>query len=191
MYQYHKSLFWRQEFRLFQEQPLPGGPWDAVLHFRAIRKEGPEDCKNYPPSLADELVSRCRERNISIACIGHPDYSYCPSACADHRSVDLRQTVAAISSAHVGVGEASGGMHMANACGKPTIIWGDGERHLAPAFRWNPFRVPIYTVSNETWRPTPQQVCEAIVRALSDLRNRTQHFKLPAYTLPAQPIANY
>ncbi|MBI3850086.1 MAG: hypothetical protein HY298_07335 [Verrucomicrobia bacterium] len=100
--------------------------YDVIFHFRSVRKDGPDPLKNYPPALADKLVQRCQERGVSVACVGHPDYSYCPPGCPDYRNVDLRQTVAAISSARVGVGEASGGMHLINACGKPSIIWGEG-----------------------------------------------------------------
>jgi hypothetical protein len=98
--------------------------------------------------------------------------------------------VAAVSAARAGVGEASGGMHLINACGRPSIIWGDGQWRVAPALRWNPFRVPIYVVTNAHWQPTPETVCEAVVRALKDMRERTADFSRPIYQLPAQPIAN-
>lgn len=187
---YHKMLFWRQDFRLLQEPPLTSKPYDVVFHFRAVRKVGPDPAKNYPPALADELVRRCLDRGLAVACIGHPEYAYCPPGCPDHRSVDLRQTVAAVSSAHAASGEASGPMHLVNACGKPTIIWGEGQWRVDPALRWNPFRVPIYVATIETWQPTPEFVCDAIVRSLDDLRQRTDGFARPAYTLPAQAIAN-
>ncbi|HWV98679.1 MAG TPA: hypothetical protein VNZ64_03195 [Candidatus Acidoferrum sp.] len=189
--QYHKRLFWRQEFRLLAEPPLVQTPYDVVFHFRAVRKVGPDPLKNYPPPLADELARRCIDEGLSVACVGHPDYSYCPANCADLRFADLRQTVAAISSARVGVGEASGGMHLVNACGKPSIIWGDGQWRIDPALNWNPFRVPIYVVTNAAWQPTPTEVCHATVKALEDLRARTDTFTRPAYTLPAQPIGYF
>ena len=187
---YHKQLFWRQEFRLLEEPPLVEKPYDIVFHFRAVKKVGTDPLKNYPPELADELALRCVDRGLTIACIGHPDYSYCPAGCADLRNVDLRQTVAAVSSARAGVGEASGGMHLINACGRPSIIWGDGQWRIAPALRWNPFGVPIYVVTNSDWQPAPETVCEAVVRALKDMRERTADFSRPIYHLPAQPIAN-
>ena len=188
---YHKMVFCRQEFRLFREPPLVQKPYDIVFHFRAVKKEGPDPAKNYPPRLADEVAKRCRDQGLSVACVGHPEYSYRPAECADHRSMDLQQTVAAISSAHAGVGEASGGMHLMNACGKPTIIWGDGQWRIDPALRWNPFRVPIYIVSNSTWQPSPKQVCVGVADALNDLRIKTAAFTQPAYTIPAQQIARY
>ena len=188
---YHEMLFWHQEFRLLEEPALVQKPYDIVFHFRAVKKEGPDPLKNYPPHLADELAVRCLDREISAACVGHPDYSYCPAGCADYRSVDLRQTVAAISSARAGVGEASGGMHLVNACGKPTIIWGEGQCRIDPALRWNPFRVPIYVVTITTWQPSPEQVFNAIADALNELRAKTDGFSRPTYTLPAQPIGRY
>jgi hypothetical protein len=188
---YHKILFWRQEFRLLEEPPLVKKIYDVLFHFRAVQKVGPDQVKNYSPTMADELVQRCQDLGLSVACYGHPAYAYCPEGCPDHRSVDLRETVAAISSAHLMAGEASGGMHLANACGKPTVIWGDGQWRISPALRWNPFRVPIYVVTITTWRPTPERVCESVVSAIADLRSRTADFQKPCYTLPGRPISNY
>jgi hypothetical protein len=186
---YHKMLFWRQEFRLLEEPPLVEKPYDVLFHFRAVQKDGPDHVKNYSPALADELVRRCLDQGLSVACFGHPAYAYSPVGCADLRRLDLRESVAAISSARLAVGEASGGMHLANACGKPTVIWGDGQWRIDPALRWNPFRVPIYVVTVATWRPAPEQVCESIVNALNDLRSRTNDFKQPAYQLPPVQIS--
>ncbi len=188
---YHKMLFWKQNFRLLEEPRLSEKFYDVLFHFRSVQKDGPDRVKNYSPELADELVRRCVDRGLAVGCYGHPAYAYCPKDCADLRNADLRQTVAAISSARVGVGEASGGMHLANACGKPTIIWGDGQWRIAPALRWNPFRVPIYVVTINTWRPTPEQVCQCVVESLADLRARTADYTKPCYTVPGQPIDNW
>ena len=174
-----------------EEPPLRPKMYDIVFHFRAVRKTGPDPLKNYPPELADELADQCMARGLSVSCVGHPDYSYCPKNCADHRSVDLQKTVAAISSAHLGVGEGSGGMHLINACGKPSLIWGEGQERVDPALRWNPFRVPIFIVTVETWQPSPQTVCNFIMKALQDLRGKTADFTRPVYTLPAQQIAPF
>jgi len=188
---YHKILFWKQEFRLLEEPPLTSKPYDVVFHFRAVQKTGPDHVKNYSSVMADELVRHCLDRGLSVACYGHPAYAYCPAGCVDHRNADLRGTVAAISSARLAVGEASGGMHLANACGKPTLIWGEGQWRVDPALRWNPFRVPIYIMTIATWRPAPKDVCDFAVQCLADLRNRTQGFQQPCYTLPPQPIGNF
>ena len=188
---YHKILFWRQEFRLLEEPPMVAKPYGVIFHFRSVQKEGPDGSKNYTPTLADELVGRCRDRGLSVACFGHPAYAYCPAGCVDLRRSDLRESVAAISSARLAVGEASGGMHLANICGKPTLIWGDGQWRIDPALRWNPFRVPIYVLTITTWQPTPEQVCDFIVKSLDDLRSRTDGFSKPVYTLPPQPIGNF
>ena len=187
---YHKIIFWRQDFRLFEEPPLVDKPIDVLFHFRAVQKEGPDqDNKNYPPALADELARRCLDRGISVGCIGHPDYAYCSPGCPDYRGLDLRRTVAAISSAHLVAGENSGPMHLANLCGKPTVVWAQDQWRIDYSLRWNPFRVPIYTAANNTRQPKPEIVCEAITNALQDLRLRTRQFTFPAYTLPAQPIS--
>jgi hypothetical protein len=187
---YHKA-FWRQSFRLFSEAPIRPQPYDIVFHFRAVQKEGPDIYKNYPAAAADELVTHCLDRGLSVSCIGHPSYSYCPPGCGDHRNVDLRQTVSAISSAHLVAGENSGPMHLANLCGKPTVVWAEDQWRLDFSLRWNPFRVPIYIAANSTSQPSPELVSSAIVNALVDLREKSNDFKEPIYALPAQPIPGY
>jgi ADP-heptose:LPS heptosyltransferase len=104
--------------------------------------------------------------------------------------VDLRQTVAAISTARTVAGENSGPMHLANLCGKPTILWAQDQWRIDYSLRWNPFRVPIYIAANDTCQPEPARVCLAILDALKDLRGRTDDFRRPCFTLPAQPISN-
>jgi len=186
---YHKAFFWRQDFRLFEEPPLAAKPYDVIFHFRAVQKPGPDKFKNYTPTLAAELVQRCLGRRLSVACIGHPDYAYCPPDCSDYRSTDLRRTVAAISTARAVAGENSGPMHLANLCGKPTILWAQDQWRINYSLRWNPFRVPIYVAANNTCQPSPQLICQAIVKAITDLRSRTADFSQPAYELPPQQIA--
>jgi hypothetical protein len=187
---YHKRLFWRQEFKLMTEPPLQPAPFDVAFHFRQVKKTGSDHNKNYTESLADELVERCRAAGLSVACIGHPQYAYCPPGCPDHRYVDLRKTVAAIATTRTVAGENSGPMHLANLCGKPTILWAQHQWRINYSLRWNPFRLPIYVAANDTCQPEPARVCRAILEALQDLRRRTEDFSRPCYTLPAQPIAN-
>ncbi|MGH8093188.1 MAG: hypothetical protein ACREIF_06935 [Chthoniobacterales bacterium] len=187
---YHRSL-WRQDFRLFQEPPLTSEGYDVLFHFRAVQKEGFDHQKNYSPALADELVARCRDRGITVACMGHPAYAYRPLSCGDHRSVDLRQTIAAVSSARLVAGENSGPMHLANLCGKPTVVWAQDQWRIDFSLRWNPFRVPIYIAANNTFQPDPQIVCDAVAAAIEDLRDKSEGFTRPVYKLPAQPIAKY
>jgi len=187
---YHKRLFGRQDFRLMSEPPLQPVPLDVVFHFRQVKKTGSDQYKNYSEPLADELAQRCRDAGLTIACIGHPSYSYCPRDCPDHRHVDLRRTVAAIATARTVAGENSGPMHLANLCGKPTVLWAQDQWRIDYSLRWNPFRVPIYVAANNTCLPEPARVCQAILEALQDLRRRTDNFSRPCHTLPAQPIAN-
>jgi hypothetical protein len=187
---YHKA-FWRQSFRLFTEAPIREHQYDVAFHFRAVRKEGPDQYKNYPENCANELVAGCFKRGLSVACIGHPDYSYAPPGCDDHRNVDLRQTVAAICSAHAIVGENSGPMHLANLCGKPTIIWANDQWRIDFSLRWNPFRVPIFVACNNTHEPQPTVIVQSIEQSLQRLRATTDGFKKPCFHLPAQQIAGY
>ena len=99
--------------------------------------------------------------------------------------------VAAISSARIVVGENSGPMHLANLCGKPTVIWAQDQWRIDFSLQWNPFRVPIYVAANTTCQPAPDLVCLAVVDSLEKLRVLTKNFTVPAYTLPAQKIRGY
>ena len=189
--QYHKRIFWPQTFRLLEEPPFDGRIRDVAFHFRAINKEGPDQKKNYTAALADELAMLCLEHEMSVICIGHPDYAYCARGCEDMRSVDLQQSVAAIHSARVVAGENSGAMHLANICGKPTILWANDQWRIDYSLRWNPFRVPIYTASNDTHRPHPEVVLKTIRGALEELIIQTDGFRKPCYQVPSQPIAFY
>jgi hypothetical protein len=190
--QYHKRLFGHQDFRLFDEPPLTEKIADVAFHFRAVTKTGPDqENKNYLPALADKLVECCAARGISVSCIGHPDYAYCPRGCADYRNVDLRTTVRAICTARAVAGENSGPTHLANLCGRPTILWARHQWRIDYSLRWNPFQVPIYIAANNTSQPAPEVVVDAIANAMKDLRSRTSDFTQPVYKLPAQPIAGY
>jgi len=189
--QYHKMFFWRQEFRLFEEPMVTPENRDVAFHFRAVQKQGPDRAKNYDPSLADELAGLCLKQGLSVICVGHPDYAYCAKGCEDWRRTDLRESVAAIGSARLLAGENSGATHLANLCGRSTVLWANDQWRIDYSLRWNPFRVPIYTAANDTCQPDPQRVVRAIAEALNDLKNRTGSFQTPCYTLPAQPIANF
>ncbi len=188
--QYHKRLFWRQEFRLFQEPPLNGIIRDVAFHFRLVDKPG-DDPKNYPADRANELADQCRRRGFSVICIGHPDYAFCADGCEDQRSVDLRHTVAAISGVRLVAGQNSGPMHLANLCGKPTVLWAFAQSSIDYSLRWNPFRVPIYVAANDTYQPAPDRVCQTVLQAFENLKMRTEEFTKPPFSLPARKIAYY
>ena len=186
--QYHKRLFWRQDFRLFQEPPIAGVLRDIVFHFRAVRKSG-DHVKNYPAPLAEELVQLCLAQGLSVSCIGHPEYSLCPKGCEDHRRVKLQETVAAICSARVIVGEISGPTHLANLCGKPAVYWAPFPHKADFARRWNPFDVPLYVATDETHEPAPQRVLDSVLSAFQDMKKRSDNFRAPLFRLPAIRIA--
>ncbi len=188
---YHKIFLGQQQFRLLEEPPLDGKVRDLAFHFRAVDKAGPDQSKNYNQNLAEELAELCLKQGLSVICVGHPNYAICPKGCEDKRRVDLRESVAAMCSAHVVAGENSGAMHLANLCGRPTILWAQDQWRIDYSLRWNPFRVPIYTAANDTCQPEPGRIARAIFDSLDDLKKRTNHFSKPSYTLPAQPIANF
>lgn len=186
---YHRRLF-KQDFRLFQEPAPDLHVHEVAFHFRAVEKAG-DHAKNYPREFADKLVEMCRARGWSPVCIGHPDYSMCVQGCQDRRHVELRETVAAICGARIVAGANSGPMHLANLCGKPTLIWAFAQRSIDYSLRWNPFRVPIFVAANDSHAPEPKRVAEALAGAMEQLRHTTSDFTKPAYRLPAVRIPCY
>lgn len=181
---YHQRFLLPAKFELLGQPPAAGQMRDVAFHFRQVKKEGPDQTRNYPLEMCDRVVAFCRERNLSFFCVGHPKYAYCPAGVEDRRSENLAASVSAICSARLLAGELSGPMHLAQLSGTAILIWADGQWRLDNCERWNFFRVPTYVVANDTHRPDPERVGTKIVEALADLRQRTNHFSLPAYTLP-------
>jgi hypothetical protein len=180
---YHQRFILPAKFELLRKDPLEGRYRDVAFHFRKVKKEGPDQTRNYPPELCDQVAALCRERGYSICCIGHPSYSYCPAGVEDLRSADLAASIAAISSARLLAGELSGPMHLAQLCGVPILIWADGQWRLDTCAFWNIFHVPTFIVANDTHRPDTGRVVGMIDRAMRELRVRTENFTQPGYTL--------
>jgi hypothetical protein len=181
---YHRRFLLPAKFELLNRPPAADVFRDIAFHFRSVKKEGPDRTRNYPPEMCDRLVAVCREQGLSLCCVGHPRYSYCPAGVEDLRAENLGISATAISSARLLVGELSGPIHLAQLCGVPIVIWADGQWRLDNCERWNVFRVPTYVVANDTHRPNPVLVGRRIVEAMNDLRARTDGFRKPSYTLP-------
>jgi hypothetical protein len=180
---YHRRFLMPAKFELLGKPPTKESVRDVAFHFRSIKKEGPDQARNYQPEACDRLVALCREQGLSLFCVGHPRYSYCPPGVEDRRSEDLETSAAAISSARLLAGELSGPMHLAQLCGVPILIWADGQWRIEGCKGWNVFQVPIYVVANNTHRPDPAIAAEQIVKALKDLEVRTDGFRKPTYRL--------
>jgi hypothetical protein len=181
---YHQRFLLPAKFELLGQPPAAEKIRDIAFHFRQVKKDGPDQSRNYPLELCDRVVDLCRAQGLSFFCVGHPRYSYCPDGVEDRRSEDLATSVAAICSARLLAGELSGPMHLAQLCGGPILIWAPGQWRLDNCERWNVFRVPTYIVTNEVQFPEPEIVAKKIAEAMADLRQRTDNFSKPAYTLP-------
>ncbi len=182
---YHQRYLLPAKFELLGEAPAAGAFRDVAFHFRQVKKTGPDQTRNYPVELCDQVVALSRAQGLSFYCVGHPRYSYCPPGVEDRRTEDLAASVAAIRGARLLAGELSGPMHLAQLAGTPILIWADGQWRLDNCERWNVFRVPTYIVANDTHQPEPARVVRTITEALADLRQRTHDFRQPSYTLPA------
>jgi hypothetical protein len=166
---YHRRYFLPAKFELLGKAPEGGPHWDVAFHFRALKKEGPDQSRNYPQESCDHVAASCRKRGYSICCIGHPQYSYCPPGVKDLRSEDLATSVAAISSARLLAGELSGPSHLAQLCGVPILIWAPDQWRIDNCHRWNVFAVPTFIVANDTGNPAPEHVCQVIEQAMAKL----------------------
>jgi hypothetical protein len=180
---YHQRYIVPGKFELLRKDPLGGHYRDVAFHFRNVRKEGPDQTRNYPLELCDEVAKRVSDLGYTICCIGHPRYSYCPEGVEDLRNEDLETSMSAISSVRLLAGELSGPMHLAQLCGIPILIWADGQWRLDTCEVWNVFHVPTFVVANDTHRPDPSRVVETIDKALKELVERTGNFTKPSYTL--------
>jgi len=181
---YHRKYLLPARFELLGQPPRAEDVRDLAFHFRHVKKEGPDQTRNYPTELCDRVIAACREAGLSFFCIGHPRYAYCPPGVEDRRSEDLAASVAALRSARMLAGELSGPMHLAQLCGTPILIWADGQWRLDDCERWNVFKVPTFIVASATFQPPPERVAKEISGALADLRQRTDGFRRPSYTLP-------
>jgi len=181
---YHQRFLLPARYELLGQPPAADRVRDLAFHFRQVKKEGPDQTRNYPLELCDRLAEFCRARGLKFFCIGHPRYSYCPPGVEDRRTEDLEASVAAIRSARLLAGELSGPMHLAQLSSTAILIWADGQWRLDNCEHWNIFRVPTYIVANDTHRPDPERVGGKILEALADLKQRPANFSKPAYTLP-------
>jgi len=164
-----RKLLWKQVFVEVHAPTSAFDRFDIAFHFRHIDKLGPDKFKNYPPQMADNLTQLCVDAGYKCCSIGHPLYSYCPPACEDFRSENLDSSVLGIDSSRLVVGENSGPMHLANLCGKPTLIWAQDQWRIDYSLRWNIFHVPIFVATNNTFKPDPFVLKVKIDQALNDL----------------------
>lgn len=171
---YHQRLLLPAKYELLGTPPAASEMRDVAFHFRQVKKDGPDQSRNYTPEHCDQVVEFCRAQGLSFFCIGHPRYSYCPAGVEDRRTEDLAASVAAIRSTRLLAGELSGPMHLAQLAGTPILIWAPGQWRLDNCERWNIFHVPTYIVSNEIQPPLPETVGQKIIAALADLRSRPQ-----------------
>ena len=166
---WHRRLLFRQEHEVIQPLVPIQPNRKVVFHFRQVEKAGPDKTRNYRADLVARTCELCLKAGMEVACIGHPQYSSCPTGCEDYRTEDLEQTVARISACRLVVGELSGPLHLAQYCGKPVAIWAPGPDRIAYVFKRNPFNVPVFVVRDDTTNPPPEEVVAAIKYAVGEL----------------------
>ena len=159
------QIFW-EPFKLRRT----GCSYDVAFHFRSMMRAD-LDIKNYPASLASELVDRCKVAGLRVCCIGHPEYSICPDKCDDLRSRDLSETRMALEISKTIAGGSSAPMHLASLCGLPIVVWWKtmpSDPDLIDKYRslWNPHKAPVFIVSDSTFQPAADQVFSQIIKAL-------------------------
>ena len=167
--QYHRKYILTQKFELLVRKPLEGPSCDVAFHFRRIHKEGPDDSRNYPLEMCDELASLCLQEGLRVRCVGHPLYSHCPEGVEDCRSEDIATSAKMIGASRILAGELSGPMHLAQLCGTPILIWAPDQWRIDNCNRWNIFGIPTFVVANDTSRPSTEHVMKVLNDSLQRL----------------------
>ena len=73
---YHQRFLLPAKFELLSKPPVAERIRDVAFHFRRVKKEGPDQTRNYPVELCDKVAALCEKQGLSIFCVGHPGYSW-------------------------------------------------------------------------------------------------------------------
>lgn len=165
----NKLLLGKQVFKKFYESSILNETLDIVFHFRTIvKKDGNK--KNYDIESIKFISEYCINKGLKIGFIGLPAYSFSLGEEFDYRSEDLRFTISIISNSRLVVGGSSAPMHLAALCGKPIVTWIGKEADIERYYSyWNPFKVPVFVVSDSNWRPPKEDVVQKIDEAFQKL----------------------
>lgn len=163
---WHRRLLWPELHVPFSSAYPPDHARDLVFHFRQIQKAGPDTSRNFKKELVEELVARTVAAGYRLTCIGHPKYAFCPSGCEDCRTEDMDKTVGVILSGRLTVGELSGPIHLAVYLRKPVLTWAPEYHRIWAARRRNPYKVPIFSVADDTTNPSVDRIVEGIGQVL-------------------------
>lgn len=160
----------KQIHKKFYEPIRKNKRYNIVFHFRDFKRYD-DDNKNIDSQVSAALVDHFLNKNEKVAVIGHPKMSYCPPCADDCRSENLLNDISIISNSDIVVGGSSAPMHLACLCGKPIVTWIGGgtdiERYIS---YWNPFKVPVYIVSDKTFQPNFKDIADKIQFALNQIR---------------------
>lgn len=141
-----------------------GKGYDVLIHARGISRGS---SKNYPVEYWEQIIDHFDE----VVCIGSERDQRIKGA-RDLRGIPLQGLMDIIFCSKLVVGQSSGVMHLASLCGTPHIVWGDSRTYFNETLEkryketWNPLNTPVEFIFDDTWRPDPELVIDAIERRL-------------------------
>lgn len=139
---------------------------DVLLHARGIGRKSSINYRQWP-----ELAERISGMALTSAFIGTKN-DQLVLGYYDYRGIDLQKLMDRIARAKMVIGVSSGIMHLAAACGKDLIVWGDSRTYFSQTLErryketWNPFDVRVGWLTADDWQPEPVKVIKKIEEML-------------------------
>ena len=138
-------------------------PFDLLIHARGIGRKSSINYRRWR-----ELVDLLHRRPWSIGWIGSSNDQVVPGCGFDLRGRPLQSLMDLIAASRGVVGVSSGVMHLAAACGRDLVVWGDTKTRywetLEQRYKltWNPHNVAVGWIDADDWQPEPSRIMEEI-----------------------------
>lgn len=139
---------------------------EVLIHARGIQRKSSINYHQWP-----ELAKQITGLALTTAFIGIKDDQHVLGY-YDYRGIDLQKLMNRIARAKMVIGASSGIMHLAAACGKDLVVWGDERTYFGETLEtrykmtWNPFNVRVGWLTANDWQPEPKEVIKKIEQML-------------------------
>lgn len=173
----HFHKYFRQDFDRFGRRNRQVG-FDVVLHGRNF--SGAKSGNNWQPDSWQMLAQRLLDAGLTVAAIGLPSLSVCPSGVVDCRQEKLQGQMDILASSRLCVGPSSGAIHLALLCACPVLVWtqwntgvefgGVPNRYVNS---WNPLSTSVRVMLTEAMKPSIECVYSEVQKTLNILNTRS------------------